>query len=47
MGTQHRNLHQAAYFILQVYTGTGASHSQRRKNSGEVLEKMQVTGPEW
>ena len=27
------------YFILHAYTGTGVSHSQRRKNSGEVLEK--------
>ena len=35
------------YFILRAYTGTGVSHSQHReKKSGEVLEKMQVTGPE-
>ena len=33
-------------FILRAYTGTGVSHSQHRKNSGEVLEKMQVNGPE-
>ena len=26
-------------FILQAYTGTSVSHSQRRKKSGEVLEK--------
>ncbi|WP_295438441.1 hypothetical protein, partial [Thiolapillus sp.] len=26
-------------FILRAYTGTGVSHSQRMKNSGEVLEK--------
>ena len=35
---------RATYFILQAYTGTGVSHSQRRKNSGEVLEKNAV---EW
>ena len=34
------------YFILRAYTGTGVSHSQRRKKSGEVLEKMQVNGQE-
>ena len=33
------------YFILQAYTGTDVSHNQHRKNSGEVLEKMQVNGP--
>ena len=27
------------YFILQAYTGTGVSHCQHRKKSGEVLEK--------
>ena len=27
------------YFILRAYTGTGVSHSQRTKKSGEVLEK--------
>ena len=27
------------YFILRAYTGTGVSHSQHRKKSGEVLEK--------
>ena len=27
------------YFILRAYTGTGVSHSQRRKKSGEVFEK--------
>ena len=26
------------YFILRAYTGTGVSHSQRKKKSGEVLE---------
>ena len=25
-------------FILQAYTGTGVSHSQYRKKSGEVLK---------
>ena len=27
------------YFILRAYRGTGVSHSQRRKKSGEVYEK--------
>ena len=27
------------FFILRAYTGTGASHSQHRKNSEEVLVK--------
>ena len=52
-GTQHRNLHQLSvmmsrvtYFILRAHTGTGVSHSQHSKNTGEVLEKMQVNGPE-
>ena len=34
------------YFILRVYTGTSVSCSEHRKNSGEVVEKMQVNGPE-
>ena len=34
------------YFILRAYTGAGVSHSQHRKKSGEVLEKMQVNGLE-
>ena len=35
------------YFILLAYTGTGVSQSQhRKKKSGEVLEKMQLNGPE-
>ena len=29
---------RVTYFILQAYTGTGVSHSQRRKKSGEGLE---------
>ena len=37
---------RVTYFILQAYTGTGVSHSQHRKKSGEVLEIMQVNGPE-
>ena len=52
-GTQHGNLQKLSvmmsrmtYFILQAHTGTGVSHSQHRKNSGDVLEKMQVNGPE-
>ena len=39
-------IQQGAYFILWVYTGTGVSHSQHRKKSEEVLEKMLVNGPE-
>ena len=34
------------YFILWAYTGASLSHSKHRKNSGEVLEKMQVNGPD-
>ena len=30
---------RVTYFILRAYTGSGVSHSQRRKKSGEVLEK--------
>ena len=37
---------RVTYFILRAYTGTGVSHSQRRKKMGEVLEKMQVNGLE-
>ena len=33
---------RVTYFIQRAYTGTGVSHSQRRKKSGEVLKKMQV-----
>ena len=33
-------------FILRAYTGTGVSYSQHKKNSGDVLEKMEVKGPE-
>ena len=33
-------------FILRGHTGTSVSHSQHRNSSGEVLEKMQVNGPE-
>ena len=32
--------------ILRAHTGTGVSHSQHRKNSGEALEKIQLNGPE-
>ena len=45
-GTQHRNLHPAGWPILRAYTGTNVSHSQHRKKSGEVFEKMQVNGLE-
>ena len=37
---------RVTYFILRAYTGTGVSQSEHRKKSGEVLEKMQVNGPE-
>ena len=37
---------RVTYFILQTHTGTGVSHSQCRKNLGEVVEKMQVNGQE-
>ena len=37
---------RVTYFILRANTGTGVSRSQHRKNSGEVLENMQVNGPE-
>ena len=37
---------RVTYFILRAYTGTGVNHSQHRKKSGDVLEKMQVNGPE-
>ena len=39
-------LSRVTYFILQAYTETGVSHSQHKKTLGEVLEKMQVNGPE-
>ena len=52
--TKQVNLHKlsvttsrVSYFILRAHTGTGVSHSQHRRNSGEVLEKMQVNAPEW
>ena len=48
MGTQHGNLHPAGWPIL--FCGPTqeprVSHSQHREKSGEVLEKMQVNGPE-
>ena len=52
-GTQHRSLHQSSgmmsrvtYFILRAHIGTNVSHMYHRKNSVEVLEKMQVNGLE-
>ena len=39
-------LSRATYFILQTYTATGLSHKQHGKNSGDVLEKMQVNRSE-
>ena len=44
--TQEPASSRVTYFILQAYTGTGVSHSQHRKNLGEVLKKMQENGPE-
>ena len=51
-GTQHGSLHQLSvtmirvtYFVLRAHTGTGVSHSQHRRNWGEVFENMQVNGP--
>ena len=38
--------HSLTYFILRACTGTSVSHSQHRIKSGEILEKMQVNGPE-
>ena len=34
--TQKPESSRVTYFILLAYTGTGVSHSQHRKNSGEV-----------
>ena len=56
-GNSHQlpvTLSRVITFILSAYTGTGVSHSQhthththkQNKNSGEVLEKMQMGGPE-
>ena len=36
---------QGELFYSAGPPGTGVSHSQQRKNSGEVLAKMQVNGP--
>ena len=51
-GSEEGNLHQLSvtmskttYFSLRANTGAGVSRSRRRKNSGEVLKKMQVNGP--
>ena len=30
---------RVTYFILRIHTGTGVTHSQHRKNLGEVWEK--------
>ena len=47
-GTQHGEpaSNRVTYFILRAYTGSSVSHSQHRRKLGEVLEKMQVNGPE-
>ena len=44
--TRERASSRVTFFILRTYTGTSVSHSQHRKKSEEVLEKMQVNGPE-
>ena len=44
--TQEPAFSRVAYFILWAYTGTSVSNSQHGKKSGEVLEKMQVNGPD-
>ena len=36
---------RVTYFILRSYIGTGVSHSQQRRNPGEVFEKVLVNGP--
>ena len=36
--TQEPASGRVTYFVLQAYTGTGVSHSQYRKKSGEVLK---------
>ena len=45
-GSQHGNLHhlsvtmsRVTYFILRAHTATGVSHSQLRKNPGEIWEQ--------
>ena len=40
VGTQHGDpaSSRVTYFILRAYTGTGVSHSQHRKKSGQILE---------
>ena len=44
--TQEPASNRVTNFILRAYTGSGVSHSQHRKKMGEVLEKMQMNGPE-
>ena len=56
-GAQHRHLHhlfvttkKVTYYIPWTNTGTGASFSQHRKNSGEALKKcrwMDREGENW
>ena len=36
------SIQQGDLFDSAAYTGTGVRHSQHKKKSGEVLEKMQV-----
>ena len=38
---------RVTFFILRAYTGTGVSHSQHRKKSGEVLEKNAREWTRW
>ena len=49
MGNLHQlsvTMSRVTYFILWAHTGTAVRHSQHRKDLEEVLEKMQVNGPE-
>ena len=44
--TQEPAASRVTCFILRAYIGSSVSHNEHRKNSGEVLEKMQVNGTE-
>ena len=37
---------RVTYFILRAYTGTMCKPQPTQEKAGEVLEKMQVNGPE-
>ena len=38
---------KVTYFVLRAYTGIMCQPEPTQEKSGEVLEKMQVNGPEW